>query len=160
MQLIRNTLTLQYLSHMIFPKTIEYGIKSSIYIAQQSMNGNRTNLKDISKHIDSPEAFTAKILQQLSRNNVIASTKGAGGGFSIEVKKIKKLKLLDVVLAIDQQFIDRSCVLGLKHCSETNPCPIHNIYKGIRKETISLLKNTSLLELSSNFNNGLVYLKN
>jgi Rrf2 family iron-sulfur cluster assembly transcriptional regulator len=51
---------------MIFSKACEYGIRATIYVAQQtSINGKRCNLKDISKEIDSPEAFTAKILQKL-----------------------------------------------------------------------------------------------
>jgi Rrf2 family protein len=145
---------------MIFSKAIEYGIKASIYVAQQSMNGYRSNLKDISEHIDSPEAFTAKILQQLVKGGIIRSIKGAGGGFALEIKEMKKIKLADIVLALDADFLDSTCVLGLKHCSETNPCPVHHKYKGIKKETLHLLKNTTLLEMSTNLDKGLAYLKN
>lgn len=145
---------------MIFSKAIEYGIKASIYVAQQSMNGYRSNLKDISEHIDSPEAFTAKILQQLVKGGIIHSIKGAGGGFALEIKEMKKIKLADIVLALDADFLDNTCVLGLKHCSETNPCPVHHKYKGIKKETLHLLKNTTLLEMSTNLDKGLAYLKN
>lgn len=145
---------------MIFSKAIEYGIKASIYVAQQSMNGYRSNLKDISEHIDSPEAFTAKILQQLVKGGIIRSIKGAGGGFALETKEMKKIKLADIVLALDADFLDSTCVLGLKHCSETNPCPVHHKYKGIKKETLHLLKNTTLLEMSTNLDKGLAYLKN
>ncbi|MET0760542.1 MAG: transcriptional regulator, partial [Flavobacterium sp.] len=47
----------------MFSKTCEYGIRASIFIASQSYQNNRIGLKDIAKKIDSPEAFTAKILQ-------------------------------------------------------------------------------------------------
>lgn len=145
---------------MIFSKTIEYGIKASIYVAQQSLNGTRVNLKDISAHIDSPEAFTAKILQQLVHGNIIHSIKGVGGGFAIELKRARKVKLQDIVLALDSEFFEQTCVLGLNQCSETNPCPVHHKYKRIRKETVRLLKTTTLLEMSQNLNKGLTYLKN
>ncbi len=145
---------------MIFSKAIEYGIKASVYVAQQSMNGYRSNLKDISEHIDSPEAFTAKILQQLVKGGIIHSIKGAGGGFALELKEMKKIKLADIVLALDPGFMDSACVLGLKHCSETNPCPVHHKYKGIKKEILHLLKTTTLLEMSTNLDKGLAYLRN
>lgn len=145
---------------MIFSKAIEYGIKASIYVAQQSMNGYRSSLKDISAHIDSPEAFTAKILQQLAKGGIVHSIKGAGGGFVLELKEMKKIKLEDIVVALDPDFLKSACVLGLKHCSETNPCPVHHKYKSIKKETLHLLKNTTLLEMSTNLDKGLAYLKN
>ena len=72
----------------MFSKACEYGIKATIYIAMQSMQNSRVSLKDIAKEIDSPVAFTAKILQQLARNKIVESVKGPTGGFQIEKKKI------------------------------------------------------------------------
>ncbi len=144
---------------MIFTKACEYGIRAVIYVTKQSMNGQRSSLKDISREIDSPEAFTAKILQLLVKNGIINSVKGAMGGFEIEEKKIKKIKLTDIVHAIDGKSIDKMCVIGLKKCSEIHPCPVHNKYKHIKKEFLSMLENTSLLEMSNSINDGLTCLK-
>ena len=49
-------------------KACEYSIRASIYIAEKSLEGNRSGLKEIAKSIDSPEAFTSKILQQLAKS--------------------------------------------------------------------------------------------
>jgi len=46
----------------MFSKDCEYGIRATIYITMQSLEGNRVNLKEIAAAIDSPVAFTAKIL--------------------------------------------------------------------------------------------------
>ena len=73
---------------MIFSKACEYGIRASIYIAQQSLNDERASLKDISREIGSPEAFTAKILQTLVKNKIIDSIKGSHGGFEVKVKNM------------------------------------------------------------------------
>ena len=144
---------------MIFTKACEYGIRAIIYVTKQSMNGKRSSLKDISREIDSPEAFTAKILQMLTKSGIINSVKGAMGGFEIEEKKIKKIKLADIVHAIDGKSIDKMCVIGLKKCSEIKPCPVHNKYKHIKKDFLSMLENTSLLEMSNSINDGLTCLK-
>ncbi len=145
---------------MIFSKACEYGIKATIYIAQQSLNDNRVSLKDISKEIDSPEAFTAKILQTLVRGGIITSIKGATGGFEVNIKSMKKIKLINIVVAIDGENNNDMCVLGLKKCSENNPCPVHNKYKFIKKDLLSMLNNTNLEEMSHSLEEGLSCLKN
>ncbi len=139
---------------MIFSKACEYGIRATIYIAQQSLNNKRPNLKDISKEIDSPEAFTAKILQQLVKGKVIQSVKGANGGFEINNKKMGKVKLKDIVKAIDEDFDYKICVLGLKLCSELRPCPVHHKYKHIKAELKNMLQSTNLLDLSDGLKDG------
>lgn len=145
---------------MIFSKACEYGIRATIYIAQQSLNESRVSLKAIAKEIDSPEAFTAKILQKLVKAGIIKSTQGATGGFHVEIKSMPKTKLIDIVLAIDGELKDKVCVLGLKECSKINPCPVHHKYKHIKKNIMGMLQKTSLSEMSSSVDDGLSYLKN
>src|SRR5680860_1058143 len=93
----------------MFSKSCEYGIKATLFIAQESQGGRRVNLKEIASAIDSPVAFTAKILQLLSKKNVIHSVKGAYGGFEIDRKRIDTLKLSEIVNAIDGDKIYDGC---------------------------------------------------
>lgn len=141
----------------MFSKACEYGIRATIYIAVQSGNNLRVSLKEIAREIDSPEAFTAKILQQLARHGIIDSVKGPTGGFVME--KREEVKLIQIVSAIDGDSIFRGCGLGLKECSETQPCPVHDKFKMIREELKTMLENTSILELSEGLNHGLTFLK-
>ena len=55
----------------MFSKACEYGIKASTYIALQSLQDKRVSLKEIAEEINSPVAFTAKILHQLAKNNIL-----------------------------------------------------------------------------------------
>jgi AraC-like DNA-binding protein len=70
----------------MFSKTCEYALRALIYIAQQSKNDSRVGIKDISKSINSPEHFIAKILQDLSRKGFVQSVKGPNGGFYMDQK--------------------------------------------------------------------------
>jgi len=144
---------------MIFSKACEYGIRAATYVALQSLEGKRTNLKDISAEVDSPEAFTAKILQMLVRHKIITSVKGATGGFEIDRKQMSRIQLHDIVVAIDGGFNDKICVLGLKECSGKNPCPVHDQYKHIKRDLISMVNNTNLFEMSNSIRKGLTCLK-
>ena len=51
----------------MFSKACEYGIKSVIYITEQSLEGRRVSIKQVTEAIDSPKAYTSKILQQLKK---------------------------------------------------------------------------------------------
>ena len=143
----------------MFSKACEYGIRATIYIATQSYEHKRVSLKDIAKKIGSPEAFTAKILQQLVRSNIIDSVKGPSGGFDIEVKKLHKINLGQVVTSIDGDALFTECGLGLKECSSLKPCPVHDQFKKIREDLKEMLGNTNLYDLSLGQKEGLSFLK-
>ena len=144
---------------IMFSKTCEYGIRATIFIASQSYQNKRVGLKDISKKIDSPEAFTAKILQILVRSNIINSIKGVGGGFEIPKDTMSQIKLIQIVTAIDGDAVFTGCGLGLNHCSEEHPCPVHDKFKAIRNELTSMLENTNLEELALGIKSGDTFLR-
>ncbi|MEX0812041.1 MAG: Rrf2 family transcriptional regulator [Chitinophagales bacterium] len=144
---------------MIFSKACEYGIRATLYIAQRSLDGERVSLKNIANEIDSPVAFTAKILQLLAKNNIVESLKGPTGGFYIQREDIDKLKLVQIVTAIDGDAIFKGCGLGLKECNESYPCPVHDKFKAIRDDLQEMLSQTSIYELATGLEIGLTYLK-
>ncbi|AEL23976.1 RrF2 family transcriptional regulator [Cyclobacterium marinum] len=137
----------------MFSKACEYGIRAVIYIWSKSADGVKLGVKDICKEIDTPEFFTAKILQSLAKQNLISSTKGPNGGFYIS-KEQENMKLLAVVEAIDGDKLFRGCGLGLKHCNENHPCPIHDDYKIIRENLVKLLSEKTIRELAKEVNEG------
>lgn len=144
----------------MFSKACEYGIKATLYIAQQALSTEqKIGVKDIAKEINSPEAFTAKIMQTLSRDKIVYSMKGPSGGFFIPKDELGSIKLSSIVKAIDGDDIYRGCGLGLEQCSETEPCPLHDKFKLIRDELAKLLTETSLLELANGLDLGLTFLK-
>lgn len=143
----------------MFSKACEYGIKATIFIAVSSLNDIRVSLKEIAKEIDSPEAFTAKILQSLAKNGLVNSHKGPTGGFQMERTKMDTIKLYDIVNAIDGDSLFHGCGLGLKQCDATKPCPVHDKFVVIRKDLTYMLQNTTMYELASGLDIGLTHLK-
>ncbi|MBP0904680.1 RrF2 family transcriptional regulator [Mariniflexile gromovii] len=143
----------------MFSKACEYGIKACIFIAINSYEGKRVSPKEIAEEINSPQAFTAKILQALVRHNIIESVKGAYGGFEVSKNEIKHIKLAQIVKAIDGDSIYNGCGLGLEKCDENHPCPVHDKFKGVRDELKYMLENTSLEELALNIKSGASFLK-
>ena len=143
----------------MFTKACEYGIRASIFIAKNSYEGKRVSPKEISTEINSPQAFTAKILQALVRHNIINSVKGAYGGFEIDKKDIAFIKLYQIIEAIDGDSIFTRCGLGLDVCDANHPCPVHDKFKVVRAELNDMLQNTNLEELALGFKSGISFLK-
>ncbi len=142
----------------MFSKSCEYAIRAVIYISSESKTGRKLSIQEIHEAIEAPEHFTAKILQILSRNRILSSQKGVHGGFYLD--KIQgELKLIDIVEAIDGKTLFTGCGLGLKQCSETEPCPIHDKFKAIRNNLKKMLEETTIEELGKKLKNGKSVLK-
>lgn len=143
----------------MFSKACEYGIRASIYIAGQSLLDRKVSLIEVAASIESPTAYTSKILQQLSKNFIINSDKGPTGGFSMDKPKLENIKLSNIVYTIDGDSIYNGCGLGLKLCNDDKPCPVHNQFKTIRDELKNMLENTTVKSLALDYEKGLSFLK-
>lgn len=135
----------------MFSKSTEYAIRAVFYIAMSSQQGKKVGIKEISNHIQSPEPFLGKIMQQLSKAGLVKSIKGPNGGFYLtEIEKQKKLS--EVVKAIDGETIFTGCGMGLMQCSEEYPCPLHKEFAAIRSTLYRVLNSITL----SQFNDELI----
>ena len=131
----------------MFSKSCEYGLRATIYVAEQSTLNTKVGLKAIAEAIDSPEAFTGKILQALTKNNIITSIKGPYGGFIIEDYRLKEIKLSEIVKVLDGDKIYTGCGLGLKQCNETSPCPLHYKFVAVRENLKKMLEENTLYDI-------------
>jgi Rrf2 family protein len=138
----------------MFSKACEYGIKAITYIATQSMIGRRVKIGEVVEHIDSPEAFTAKILGALVKENIVQSVTGPYGGFYIDKNQMDQITMIDIVTAIDGDSIFNGCGLGLKQCNADHPCPMHSKFVSVRADLKRMLKSTSIRELAEGLNSG------
>lgn len=133
----------------MFSKACQYAIKSMVYIQNASSQGQRVNLNEIAEAIESPVAFTSKILQELKKKGLLKSVAGISGGFNIPDGKSITLK--DIIIAIDGDEMFTNCVLGLKQCNANNPCPMHNLFVEERNKMNIYLAKTQLKSLSEDF---------
>ena len=142
----------------MFSKACKYAINSMIFLATLPEGEERIGLKDIAAAINSPEAFTAKILQTLVRENLLVSIKGPNGGFQIS-ESGKKVPLHRVVQVIDGDSVFTGCALGLQECSEKRPCAVHHKFKAIRDHLTGMMMTTSLEDMANGIRQGVSYLK-
>jgi Rrf2 family protein len=137
----------------------KYAIRSSIYIALSTQKGEKVSIKEVAENINSPVAFTAKILQKLVKSDIVLSSRGIGGGFWLASNKADKIFMIDIVRAIDDAESLNACVLGLNECSEKMPCPAHKDYKHIKASILEMLHKNSLGEMVKDLEKEKAFLK-
>jgi len=131
----------------MFSKACEYGIRALTIIGKAHLENKKIGIKEICRIAQTPESFTAKILQDLVRRKLLSSQKGPSGGFYL-TKNLDKIKLIDIVEAIDGSEIFSKCGLGLSRCDAKNPCPLHDQYEVVRSELMQMCKSSTLSDLT------------
>lgn len=143
----------------MFSKATEYALRATIFIADKGTIDNKTSIEEISKAIDSPKPFTAKILQLLSKGNVISSAKGPNGGFYVTSQSME-LPAKAILEAMEKEDTLNKCILGLHNCSETNPCPMHSEYKNIREQLNNLFQKKTIQNLADKMKESNIFINN
>ncbi len=145
-------------STFMFSKTCEYALRALICIARKSRDGSRVGIREIAAGIDSSEYFIAKILQELGRKDFVQSAKGPNGGFYMEQKQLG-ISLADIVREVDGDQLFTGCGLGLKQCSEQQPCPLHNEFKTIRNQIKNMLEMSKIEMFTESLDLHLTFLR-
>jgi len=134
--------------------TCKYAIRAVIYLAVNEKKDEKIGIKVISKELDLPTPFLGKILQNLTKNKLLNSTKGPHGGFSL-AKKAEKISLLDIVKIVDGLDFFHECLIGVKVC-EDDPkkmdlCPFHENLDTLRDEMYVQFKKLTIGKFKDGF---------
>lgn len=134
-------------------KSSEYAIRAMVSVQLQNWEDKRPGVADVANHIEAPVAFTAKILQTLTRSRLLHSAKGRGGGFFFSDDD-EEVTLLQIIKVIEGEGIFHRCGFGLKNCSDDNPCPLHHQYKEVHDGFEKIVKNATVRSLAAKIRDG------
>jgi len=140
---------------VIFSKKCEIGLQAVIFLATEGKNILFNSL-EVSEKVKQPKEFVSKVLQTLTSSGIVGSKKGKNGGFFL-AKSASKIRLIEIVEAIDGLDIFNNCVLGFPGCSSEEPCPVHakwgklrdEAYKMLSEETLEDIRDISKLKIST-----------
>ncbi len=126
-------------------KSSKYAIRAVLYLAQN--NDKKIGSKEIAENLAVPAPFLAKILQELTREKVISSIKGPGGGFFVSDED-KNNAIADIIDCIDGLHKFDQCFLGRVECNHLNPCVVHHLYAPFKEKLLFELKSKSIEEMA------------
>lgn len=101
--------------------TAEYALRAVVFLARQPDRAHTTHSVAAGTHV--PAGYLSKVLQALTRAELIASVRGIYGGYQL-VRPPASLSALEVINAVDPIRRIRKCPLGLSTHGE-RLCPLH-----------------------------------
>ncbi|WP_336514148.1 Rrf2 family transcriptional regulator [Pollutibacter soli] len=131
---------------MIFSKSSGYAIRAILYLALINNEKSKVRVDDISRELMVPKHFLSKVLKKLVKKGVLDSTKGPYGGFSLN-KETLSITLFDLVALTNGELQFDNCVLRLKKCNPSHPCPLHEKMVSFKQDLQRTLMNTSIGDL-------------
>lgn len=131
----------------MFSKSCKYAMRAVLYLALHGSEEKKLGVKEIADELNVPKHFLAKLLQQLSKNQLISSTKGPSGGFYLSEQN-RMTSLRKVVETIDGPEVFNTCILGLPVCSSENPCPLHFKALAYREGLLEVVEDRNVEELA------------
>ena len=137
--------------------TCKAAIKAVVCLGSNKESHKKLSIREIAQQIDENEHTVGKLLQKLVKDKIINSTKGPKGGFFISENQVH-LPVIKVIESIDGMRVFKECGLGLDHCSDDRPCPMHEDFKPIRDMFTQMCSKKKIIDMYEPVNNGLVYL--
>ncbi len=126
-------------------RKIEYGTRAMAFMASMP-EGMTISFREIARKMAIPEEFLAKILKTLVKTELIRSTRGAHGGYSL-TRSATRISFLDVIEAVEGPVGVNLCTEKDKEqlgCSLSGACTMHHVWREGQKRMLEVYRTTML----------------
>lgn len=128
----------------LITRDTDYALRAICFIARHKEK--MLSASDLVKGLDMPRPFLRRILQALSKNAILKSYKGKGGGFLLK-KKPQDIFLIDLIKIFQGPMAINECVFKKKLCPNVARCALRNKIQNIEKNVILELKGITIASL-------------
>lgn len=126
----------------------EYGLICSLHLAQRAHEGPVTG-RDIATRERLPVDYVEQILLRLRRADIVKSTRGAHGGYTL-AREAGQISVRDVIAASELTTFDLHCVshpVDDERCSAANSCSIRPVWVLLQQKIDAVLDGVHLSDL-------------
>lgn len=126
-------------------KKVEYGLIALVYLGR---SGERSvSAREVAEQNDIPLSLTANVLKMLAKGNVVATRRGAAGGYTLD-RRLDDILLGDVMVAVEGPMSLTSCCRenGQGGCELIGSCSIKSSIVRLNRRLTAGLAQMSLRE--------------
>lgn len=127
-------------------QAVGYAATALGFVAASS--GRAVLVKEIAEACDIPGPYLAKIINALSRQGVVFTQRGIGGGVTLS-RPANQISLFDLCVALTDPIVQKRCMLGTAECSDERACPAHMFWTAHRTQQVEFLKRTTLADIAT-----------
>jgi Rrf2 family iron-sulfur cluster assembly transcriptional regulator len=120
----------------------DYGILGILYLAMQPFE-KVTLLYEIAKSQAIPESYLAKIFQDLSKEGLVRSRRGAKGGFCL-ARPASEITLRQVVEALQGPISLNRCLDIREGCEHMETCAVASVLRKAQAQLLETLDAATL----------------
>ena len=95
-------------------------------------------------------SYLEQLFSKLRRNDVVISTRGPGGGYSLKLS-VDELSVSTVIMAVDES-VKMSACDSAEGCQSEHRCLTHDLWQDLSNEIKGFLDGITLAELMQNKN--------
>ena len=125
---------------MKYTKATNYALHIMAYLIKQEGKEN-LSLIPLANHMNIPSTYLSKILTQLVKADLVQSTPGVNGGYSLRKSK-SEISFYDVIQAIEGSGALFTCEMG-----ENKACRIENVMREAEDKMVKHLKEKFIFEI-------------
>jgi len=118
-----------------FSKKVDYGL---ILLSKLRNEPEAASAREIAERYNLPHPMVANILKQLTAAGILASTRGAQGGYEL-AHNPADISLADVVRALEGPFSLVDCTGGEALCKFSQFCPTHDPIQAVHKKFVEFM---------------------
>jgi Rrf2 family protein len=133
------------MSLMQVSRRVDYALRAAIHLARNE-GGRAESVAEISASEGIPKKFLEKILQDLIHAGVVASRRGAHGGYTL-ARPAAVISFKDVMEAVEGPIALNVCVGERNLCSVSPTCGMHHVWAEGQRRLIELFAATRLSAL-------------
>ena len=132
---------------MFLSKRCLHGLRAVLYLIIQPPDRGSTPISEIAERLHIPFHFLTKVLQDLTRVGILASSRGVSGGVRL-AKPANELDVLQVIETLEGKDFFRGCVLGFNTCDGKSPCALHEQWGRVRQEILDMFSSENLEDIA------------
>jgi Rrf2 family protein len=130
----------------LFSQIGQYALRTMAAFAQTQSDEPPLRAADIAMRTGVPPAYVSKVLRKLTEAGLLTSQKGHHGGFRL-AKETSRIRLLDVLAAVDALPDQKKCVFGWGACKAAAPCPLHPAWSELSGCVFDWARTTTLAQV-------------
>ncbi len=125
-------------------KKADYGLIALRHLASAN---HTASAKDIADAYHLPVPLLAKVLQKLTKANILRSVAGTNGGYGL-ARDPNKISALEVIRAIDGPVILTHCFTEHGTCDQSDNCTVREPLRRVHEAILDLLNRFTIAELA------------
>ena len=125
-------------------RNTNYAIRSLVYIAETQ---KVVTVAELVRSLRIPRALLRKIMQILSRRNILKSLKGKNGGFLLN-RRPAEIYVADIAKIFQDAIEPVNCIFKGAACSNIKRCLLRDKGEKIEKDIAHWLKSISISSLA------------